>query len=120
MSMENITLGQIAAAIGLIGVIYGGYKALSKNIREGIEKCVADLLKPITNSIDQINDRLDRVDMESTKNFLVRCLSDVEKGEKMTETEAERFWEQYEHYVTAGGNTYIKNKVEDLRKQGKI
>ena len=118
--MENITLGQIAAAVGILGVLIGGYKALSKNIKEGIEKCVSDLLKPITDSIAQINARLDRVDMESTKNFLVRCLSDVEKGERMTETETERFWEQYEHYTAAGGNTYIKNKVEDLRKQGRL
>ena len=118
--MENITLGQIAAAVGLIGILIGGYKALQKNIREGLQKIVSDLLKPITDSINQINVRLDKVDMESTKNFLVRCLSDVEKGEKMTEVEAERFWEQYEHYTSAGGNTYIKIKVEDLRDKGRI
>ena len=93
---------------------------MQKNIREGLQKIVSDLLKPITDSINQINVRLDKVDMESTKNFLVRCLSDVEKGEKMTEVEAERFWEQYEHYITAGGNTYIKNKVVKLQEEGKI
>ena len=118
--MENITLGQIAAGIAIIAAIVGGYKALQKNIREGIQQIVAEALKPVTDSINQINSRLDKVDMESTKNFLVRCLSDVEKGERMTETEAERFWEQYEHYTAAGGNTYIKNKVEDLREQGRI
>lgn len=118
--MENITLGEIAAAIGIIGVIYGGYRALSKNIKEGIEKCVADLLKPVTDSINQLSKRIDKVDMETTKNFLVRCLSDVEKGEKMSEIEAERFWEQYEHYIASGGNTYIKNKVIKLQEEGKI
>ena len=85
-----------------------------------MQKIVSDLLKPITESINQINDRLDKVDMEATKNFLVRCLSDVEKGERMTEVEAERFWEQYEHYIAAGGNTYIKNKVVKLQEEGKI
>ena len=118
--MENITLGQIAAGIAIIAAIVGGYKALQKNIREGIQQIVAEALKPFTDSVNQINSRLDKVDMEATKNFLVRCLSDVEKGERMTETEAERFWEQYEHYTAAGGNTYIKNKVEDLREQGRI
>lgn len=118
--MENITLGQIAAGIAILAAIVGGCKELSKNIKEGIRKIVADVLKPVTDSIAQINVRLDKVDMESTKNFLVRCLSDVEKGERMTETEAERFWEQYGHYTAAGGNTYIKNKVEGLREQGKI
>ena len=120
MVVENITLGQIAAAIGLIGILVGGYKAVSKGIKEGIEKCVTDLLKPINDSINQVSSRLDKVDMETTKNFLVRCLSDVEKGEKMSEIETERFWEQYEHYIAAGGNTYIKNKVEDLRDKGRI
>lgn len=38
----------------------------------------------------------------------------------MSETEAERFWEQYEHYKASGGNTYIKNRIERLQAEGKL
>lgn len=129
--MENITLGQIAAAIGIIGIIYGGYKGLNKTITETITKVVKDLLAPITKSIDdldkklnavdmEISKKLKSVDMETCKNFLVRCLADVERGDQMTEIEKERFWEQYEYYIDHGGNTYIKNKVEKLKEQGRL
>lgn len=118
--MENITLGQIAAGIGLIGIIYGGYKGLSKTITDTITKVVKDLLAPITKSIDDLNKRLNTVDQETCKNFLVRCLADVERGDQMTEIENERFWEQYAYYIDHGGNTYIKNKVEKLKAEGKL
>jgi rRNA pseudouridine-1189 N-methylase Emg1 (Nep1/Mra1 family) len=122
--MENITLGQIAAGIGIILVIAGGYKKLYDAIKDNLEKIVskivADLLQPISDSILEINQRLSVVDMESTKNFLVRCIADMERGEEMSETENERFWEQYDYYIKAGGNTYIKNKVEKLKKEGRL
>ncbi len=118
--MENITIGQIAAGIALIAGLIGGGKLIVSNIRDGITKIVKDALAPLTAQITDISDKLKVVDLESTKNFLVRCLSDVEKGDDMTETEKERFWEQYEHYVSEGGNTYIKNRVERLRDEGRL
>lgn len=118
--MENITLGQIAAGIGIILVIAGGYKKLYDAIKNNLEKIVGKALKPLNDSILEINQRLDVVDMEACKNFLVRCIADVERGESMSETETERFWEQYDYYIKSGRNTYVKNKVEKLRKEGRI
>lgn len=118
--MENITLGQIAAGLGVIVAILGGYKVLYDKINDIIEKIVSDLIKPTIDSIADINSRLDKVDTESCKNFLVRCLADIEKGDRLSETEAARFWEQYDHYIATGGNTYIKSKVDKLREQGRL
>lgn len=118
--MENITLGQIAGAIGLLAVIVGGYVKLYTMIKEKLGEIVSEALKPLNDSILEITQRLDVVDMEACKNFLVRCIADVERGETMSETEAERFWEQYDYYIKSGKNTYVKNKVEKLRKEGRI
>lgn len=118
--MENITLGQIAGAIGLLAVIVGGYVKLYTMIKEKLGDIVSEALKPLNDSILEINQRLDVVDMESCKNFLVRCIADIERGQDMSETEAERFWEQYDYYIKSGKNTYVKNKVEKLRKEGRI
>ena len=118
--MENITVGQIVAAIGLITAMIGGGKLIINSIKDSVTKIVSDLLKPISDSIKNVEERLTRVDMESTKNFLVRCISDFERGEQISETELARFWEQYEHYIQNGGNTYIKEKVDKLKSAGKI
>lgn len=118
--MENITLGQIAASIGVIMVIVGGYVKLYTAIKEKLAEIVGEAMKPINDSILEINQRLDVVDMESCKNFLVRCIADVERGESMSETEAERFWEQYDYYIKSGKNTYVKNKVEKLKQEGRL
>ena len=118
--MENITLGQVAAGIGLLaGIIVGG-KVLLDNLKDGISKVIEEQLKPIKDSIFEMNQRLDVVDLEACKNFLVRCIADAERGQEMSETESERFWEQYDYYIKSGKNTYIKNKVEKLKKEGKI
>ena len=58
--------------------------------------------------------------MENCKNFLVSFLARCDRGEYIDEIEKERFWEQYEHYRELGGNAYIGNKVESLRKEGKL
>lgn len=118
--MENITLGQVAATIGILTVIIGGYVKLYTMIKEKLKEIVGEALKPLNDSILEINQRLDVVDMESCKNFLVRCIADVERGETMSETETERFWEQYDYYIKSGRNTYVKNKVEKLKKEGKL
>lgn len=89
-------------------------------IKDKLEEIVGEALKPLNDSVLEISQRLDIVDLESCKNFLVRCIADAERGQKMSETESERFWEQYDYYIKSGNNTYIKNKVEKLKKEGEI
>ena len=111
--MENLTLGQLAADLGIIVAILGGFGLLYTKLKGALEKIITEQLKPIS-------DQLNKVDTETTKNFLVRCIADIERGDEMSETEKERFYEQYEHYVSLGGNTYIKAKVEKLIAEGKL
>ena len=111
--LGNITLNNVAADIGLLTVIAVGFGTLYVKLKAGLAKIVAEQLKPIS-------DQLTKVDMETTKNFLVRCIADIERGDAMSETEKERFYEQYEHYLQKGGNTYIKSKVERLIAEDKL
>ena len=111
--MSELTLNQIAADVGVIVAIVGGFGLLYTKLKSALEKIVSDQLKPIA-------EQLNKVDMETCKNFLVRCISDIERGDQMSETEIERFKEQYDHYVKNGGNTYIKDKVDKLKADGKL
>lgn len=107
--MENITLGQINGflvyIVGLIGVITTVYKTVKTGIDKGF--------KPL-------NDKIDKVDMNATKNFLVARISEIKAGAELDDISKERFIEQYDHYKSMGGNSYIKLEVEKLQKENKI
>lgn len=110
-------LGALAILIEALRRILGAlFESQTKQVKEKMQE-VSEKIAGVERTL---SDRMDRVDMESCKNFLVRCLADVERGEQMAETEKERFYEQYEHYIKNDGNSYIKQKVENLQKAGKI
>lgn len=75
-------------------------------------------LDQIIIDISSVRSEIRKVDLEGTKNYLVMVLCDIDRGHKMTEIESERFWEQYRHYVDAGGNSYIKRRVERYKDDG--
>jgi len=106
--MDNITLGQISNL--MVWVI--GFGGSTIAIITAIKKAVASAFKPI-------NSKIDNVDMNSTKNFLVRCIADMERHE-IDQVTKMRFYEQFEHYQKLGGNSYITSEVERLKKEGKL
>lgn len=113
--MENITIGEINAflvyIVGLGGVLLTVYNTVKKGIDKGF--------KPI-------NDKIDKVDMNATKNFLVARISEIKSGAELDDISKERFIEQYDHYIKPkaegglGGNSYIKLEVEKLKQEGKL
>ncbi len=119
---DNIEL-QVQIVMGLIALaglgagaykIWGGFKIAVKN-------AVDEQFKDLSKTLTDIDDKLTKVDKETCKNFLVRCLADVERGDTMSETELERFNEQYDHYIDdLHQNTYIKDKVKKLKAEGKL
>lgn len=116
--MENITIGQIAVGIAFIVALVGGITSLKKLIKEGIESALKDKFEGIEKSQKEILTRLDAVDLENCKNYLVTFLSETARGEMKDETEIQRFWEEYEHYTSKGGNSYIRHKVDELKGKG--
>lgn len=118
--MENITIGQIALIIAFIVALIKGIEYLYTLVSKGATKWVNACLNPINDNINNLSNKIDTADMNATKNFLVRFLADVEQGNEIDEIEKERFYEEYKHYTDLGGNSYIKDKVEKLKKDGKL
>ena len=118
--MEQITLGQIALGLTFIVGLIGSIKYLREHLHEWISGSLSDQFEAIDEKFDKLTEQIDGVDMNATKNFLVARLSDIEQGHPMNEIEVERFWEQYEHYHKIGGNSYIEQKVDKLKSQGKL
>lgn len=119
--IENITLGQIAAAVAVIVALIAGFKKINDTVKESMSKVFKELMQPFSDQLTNIETKLNSIDKGTCKNFLVRCLADVEKGNPMSEVETERFWEQYDHYINElHENTYIEAWTERLKKEGKI
>lgn len=117
--MENITLGQIGLAVTFVVGLITGIGYLGKHVKTWIADALKEQLDDINEKITELSGKIDDVDMNATKNFLVARLSEIEQSQ-LNEIEAERFWEQYEHYHSIGGNSYIDQKVEKLKSMGKL
>ena len=118
--MEGITIGEIAVALAFIAAIIGSIGIISKTVKSAVSKAFSTEMKPTNDKIDELSKKIDNVDLNACKNFLVARLNEIDNGKPLDDIGEERFWEQYEHYTKMGGNSYIKHKVEQLKTEGKI
>lgn len=118
--MEQITIGQVSIALVFIVGFISSVAYLKKHIKDWISMSLKDQFDGLGKQIKTLEERMKVVDMEDTKNFLVRYLSDVERGVQMDEVEKLRFAEQYDHYLKMDGNSYIRSKVKKLQEEGKL
>ena len=121
MWMENITIGQVAAAIAFLVALGVGFKTIKSWTVAAIKAAVKEELGQLSVEIKELHTELKKEDKEKTKNFLVARLNEIEKGEPWSDVERQRFFEQYDHYTNdLNGNTYIKTAVKKYEDEGKI
>lgn len=118
--MEQITLGQIAVAIGFIVALISGCKYILSDMKKILDKAFEPTNKKIDTLETNLKKEISKSDLNATKNYLVACLNDIEHGQKLEGVAKERFFEQLQHYQTLGGNGYIENEVDRLKKEGKV
>lgn len=118
--MENLTLGQISAAVLFLTALVGGIILLVKWIRSVIVNVMKAELEPMQKQLTELREESRSIDLENCKNFLVTYLAETERNAPHDPIEQERFWEEYEHYQKRGGNSYIKQKVDKLKAEQKI
>ena len=118
--MEQITVGQLVAALAFIVSAIGGVQYVKKNVKIWINNAVKEPFDNVNAKIDHLEDKMEGIDVATCKNFLVARLAELDKGMVWDEIEKERFWEQYEHYTKHGGNSYIQARVEKLKEKGEL
>lgn len=119
--MDNITLADIRTWIGFLAALIGSCTGIYVWIKKLLKALFDAQTKDIHEQLAKNREMVIRVDLENCKNFLVSFLARCDKqGCVIDEIEKARFWEQYEHYLELGGNSYIRNRVEQLRKDGKL
>lgn len=101
---------QVINWIILIGSLTTAITAICAFCKRIIEKAMKKGFAPIYQKIDEL-------DVNQSKNYLVTFLKSVEKGEIMDDVEIQRAYEVYDHYIKdLKGNSYIHDKWEKLMK----
>ena len=101
--MENITIGQINAFLGILAGIITSGSIIIVFIQKSLKKLIKNELEPISTQIKNL-------DVSQCKNFLVGFLADVEQG-----NELDKAYEIYDHYINdLKQNSYIHNRWESL------
>lgn len=118
--LEVITLGDAASFVTLLAGLIGGIGVLYKKLKKWLEVLFEKQMAEIRVELKELSKRIDKSDMENCKNFLVQCLADLDRNQDVTETEMQRFYEEYQHYIDHGGNSYVKREVEKMQKAGKL
>lgn len=121
----------VAAVVYLLDQHKKTTRALLKEDFEQINKKIDDFHDEVKEELsdfhDEVNKRFDNVEakqekaaLESCKNFLVKCLDDFEHGKKVSSVLMDRFWKQYDYYISRGQNSSIKTRTEALVASGVI
>lgn len=120
-AVKNITLLDISVIVLFVVGLIRGVQELKKSIKEFLEKLLADQFKEVNDKLTDMQSSITVLDKQACKNFLVRYLADIERGNIIYDSERQRFWEEYDHYIKdLGENSFIKEWVARLKEEGKL
>lgn len=130
--MESVTIGQISSIVLFLGAFIGGIGILLKYIKKWLKTAfkeefdsikgeINNVKGEVKNEINNVKNDINKIGISDCKNFLVNCFAKIENGGVLDESEKQRFDEVYDTYtIVYHQNSYIHNKYEKLKKEGKI
>ena len=116
----TITIAVISALVGGLVGFLSNLKKLADMIANSIGKVTQKQIEPLEAKIDILANKIDEVDLNSVKDFLVGKFAEIERGEELDGVTRQRVYEEMERYTTKGGNSYIKARFDELKKQGRL
>lgn len=120
-AVKNITLLDISVIVLFVVGLIRGVQELKKSIKEFLQKLLEDQFKEVNDKLDGMQNTITKLDTQECKNFLVRYLADIERGNIIYDSERQRFWEEYDHYIKdLGENSFVKEWVARLKEEGKL
>lgn len=117
--MENLTLGEIVKALTFIVTLLGSIIYLKKATISGITTVIDEKLEPIKKEVYDLKKETSKNNLQSIKTDLINLMELADKGTISPEQKL-RAYELYDYYCTHGGNSYVHDKWEKLKKEGKI
>lgn len=118
--MQNITLGElytiitfVIAFVGAIGLIYKKIKGFNIEMK----KVIKDTLK---DELSDLKKNLREESLSRCKSDLVVIMSRIQNGYVPTSEEVMVLYETKTKYNKLGGDSYIDDMFEKLKKEGKL
>lgn len=119
LKVAGVFLATVAGIVTSGLFLWTKFKILFKTLQ-------AEELEPVKTELNDLKKKMNKVDKNTTKNFLSTVINDYENHIPVSETVKQRFWEEYDYYITPGclskkgENSYIKDGVDNLIKKGLI
>ena len=113
----------LVAIIGLIGIVIQNKSNSKLKSQEDLLKTVDDKMDKLkTQSIEEdkrLNKKLDTMDMDNCKRFLIVEMTKIQDGMYAPNEEQKRMlYETKERYNNDGGDSYVDSMFEGLQAKG--
>ena len=113
----------IVAIIGLIGIIIQNRSHTKLKSQEELLKTVDEKIDKLktqsTEEYKRLNDKLDAIDMNSCKRFLIVEMTKIKDGTYIpNEEQKHMLHETKTRYNNNGGNSYVNSMFEGLQDKG--
>lgn len=118
--LEGISLGQILISLTFIVGFMTAIKKAETIIDDWFKNKLSPKLDPLYNQLNDLSEKLNELEMDSYKRYLVLTMTNIGRGEKIDEVERSLFDEMYKKYIDHGGNTYVQRKYKKLEEAGKL
>ena len=111
----------IVAIITTLGVVATTLiQSIQANKKDKIETKLSALSVSFDNKINELSHNLELEKLDRAKADLVGLMSRIRNGYAPTTEEKIMLYETKEKYNALGGNTYVDEMFEKLKKEGKI
>lgn len=132
--MDSITVGQligiITAGIASLVAFIKGLEYLCGKVSKMASRWFLRALEPLNDSmstkiekleenLDSLEKKLDQQELNRCQDFVVDVLSEAKRHD-LDEVVKMRLHEDYKRYSELGGNSYVHNEFEKLKKAGKL
>lgn len=115
--METI----IVAIISSLGVVATALiQSIQANKKDKIETKLSSMNVNFDNKLNKLSENLEQEKLDRAKGDLVGLMSRIRNGYTPTTEERIILYETKEKYNALGGNTYVDEMFDTLKKEGKI
>lgn len=120
IKIENITLGQIAIALAFIVGLITSVVAILKYAKSINNKILEPINQKLTKMDSDHLKKLENLELNSIKTDLVNFINDLEHNVPKSQIQKMNAHELYDRYSELGGNSYVHDHWERLKKEGKV
>lgn len=117
--MESLTLGELAKALTFLMGLIGSIKYIKSGTVKSLSKVIDNTLEPIRKEIKDLREETSKNNLSSIKTDLINLMELTDK-EKVSPEQKMRSYELYDYYCKHGGNSYVHDKWERLKKENKL